>query len=44
MGLDNPTKKMSKGAKSPANYIALTDLPETIRKKIKKAVTDSGAK
>ena len=43
MGLDDPTKKMSKSAKSPANYIALTDSPDTIRKKIQKAVTDSGS-
>jgi tryptophanyl-tRNA synthetase len=43
MGLDDPSKKMSKSAKSPANYIALTDPPETIREKIKKAVTDSGS-
>jgi tryptophanyl-tRNA synthetase len=43
MGLDDPTKKMSKSAKSPANYIALTDPPEIIREKIKKAVTDSGS-
>lgn len=44
MGLDDPTKKMSKSAASRHNYIALTDDPETIRKKIKKAVTDSGSK
>jgi tryptophanyl-tRNA synthetase len=43
MGLDDPTKKMSKSAKSPSNYIALTDSPDTIRKKIQKAVTDSEA-
>jgi len=43
MGLDNPTKKMSKSASSVYNYIALTDNEETIRKKIKKAVTDSGS-
>ena len=43
MGLDDPTKKMSKSAKSPANYISLTDPPEIIREKIKKAVTDSGS-
>ena len=42
MGLDNPSKKMSKSAKSPLNYIALTDSPDLIREKIKKAVTDSG--
>jgi tryptophanyl-tRNA synthetase len=43
MGLDDPTKKMSKSAKSEYNYIALTDDAETVRKKIKKAVTDSGS-
>ena len=42
MGLDNPEKKMSKSASSPANYIALTDTSEVIRKKIMRAVTDSG--
>jgi len=42
MGLDDPTKKMSKSAPSKMNYIALTDTPEKIREKIKKAVTDSG--
>jgi len=41
-GLDNPEKKMSKSAKSEYNYIALTDSPDIIEKKIKKAVTDSG--
>ena len=44
MGLDDPTKKMSKSAASEYNYIALTDSPATIREKIKKAVTDSGSK
>lgn len=43
MGLDDPSKKMSKSAKSEYNYIALTDSEEIIRKKIKKAVTDSGS-
>jgi len=42
MGLDNPKKKMSKSAVSEYNYVALTDSPEKIREKIKKAVTDSG--
>ena len=42
MGLDDPTKKMSKSA-NPANYIALTDSPEVATKKIMKAVTDSGS-
>ncbi len=41
MGLDDPTKKMSKSA-GEANYIALLDKPETARKKIMRAVTDSG--
>lgn len=43
MGLDDPTKKMSKSAPSEYNYIALTDDAEMVRKKIKKAVTDSGS-
>lgn len=43
MGLDDPSKKMSKSAASPANYIALTDEPEVARKKIMRAVTDSGS-
>ncbi|MSU76144.1 tryptophan--tRNA ligase [Patescibacteria group bacterium] len=42
MGLDDPSKKMSKSASSAANYIALVDSPEAIKKKISKAVTDSG--
>lgn len=41
MGLDDPTKKMSKSAESAFNYISLTDDPDTVREKIKKAVTDS---
>ncbi len=43
MGLDDPSKKMSKSAESEYNYISLTDDADTIRKKIKKAVTDSGS-
>jgi len=43
MGLDDPTKKMSKSAASEYNYIALTDDADAIRKKIRKAVTDSGS-
>ena len=42
MGLDDPMKKMSKSAASPYNYIALSDSPDIIHEKIKKAVTDSG--
>ncbi len=43
MGLDDPSKKMSKSAASEANYISLLDSPDTIRHKIKTAVTDSDA-
>lgn len=43
MGLDDPTKKMSKSAKSEYNFIALTDDPEKAAKKIMRAETDSGA-
>lgn len=42
MGLDDPAKKMSKSAKSEYNFIALDDDPELARRKIMKAVTDSG--
>jgi tryptophanyl-tRNA synthetase len=42
MGLDDPKKKMSKSAASPANYVALNDAPEIAKKKIMRAVTDSG--
>lgn len=41
MGLDDPTKKMSKSATSAKNFIALTDDADTIRKKISSAVTDT---
>lgn len=40
--LDDPQKKMSKTAASIYNYVALTDPPDLIRKKVKRAVTDSG--
>ncbi len=43
MGLDDPNKKMSKSASSANNYIALLDSPEVIKKKISRAVTDSGS-
>ena len=42
MGLDDPTKKMSKSADSAYNYISLTDSADEIRRKIRRAVTDSG--
>jgi tryptophanyl-tRNA synthetase len=44
MSLDNPNKKMAKSAGSDNSYIALRDDADTIRRKIKKAVTDSGSK
>ena len=44
MGLDDVSKKMSKSADSPANYLALTDSPAIARKKIMKAQTDSDTK
>ncbi len=43
MSLSQPTKKMSK-SHGEKNYIAITDNPVTIRKKINKAVTDTGNK
>jgi tryptophanyl-tRNA synthetase len=42
MSLEDPTKKMSKSDASPNASIALTDDPDTIRRKIRRAVTDSG--
>lgn len=43
MALNDATTKMSKSASSPASYIALTDEDDVIRKKISRAVTDSGS-
>ncbi len=43
MSLQDPTKKMSKSDESSAGTIMLTDSPDTIRKKISRAVTDSGS-
>ncbi len=42
MSLDDPMSKMSKSATSASNYIALTDEPAVAKKKIIRAVTDSG--
>lgn len=42
MGLQEPTKKMSKSDDNEQNYIALLDPPEAIIKKMQRAVTDSG--
>ena len=41
MGLDDAARKMSKTA-PPHNYIGLTDSADSIREKIRKAVTDPG--
>jgi tryptophanyl-tRNA synthetase len=43
MSLEDPTKKMAKSNPSPGSYILLTDAPDAIRRKIRKAVTDSGS-
>jgi len=43
MGLQNPQKKMSKTDDNIGNYISLLDSPDQIRKKIKRAVTDSNS-
>lgn len=41
MGLQNPLSKMSKSSPDLMDKILLTDTPDEIRKKLKKAVTDS---
>lgn len=41
MGLDDPTKKMSKSAPGSGHAIGLLDAPAEIRKKIMRATTDS---
>lgn len=41
MGLDDPTKKMSKSENAPYHAINLLDPPEAIRAKIQRATTDS---
>lgn len=41
MGLQDPTSKMSKSATNLNDVIFLNDSPDDIRKKLKKAVTDS---
>lgn len=42
MGLDDPTKKMSKSVKSRYHAVRLLDPPDEIRRKISKAATDPG--
>jgi len=43
MSLQDPTKKMSKSDTNAKSYISILDKPETIVKKFKSAVTDSGS-
>ena len=43
MSLSDPTRKMSKSDSNPNGYILLTDQPEDIMRKCKRAVTDSGS-
>lgn len=43
MSLSDPMKKMAKSDDNPVGFIALLDSPEVARKKIMKAVTDSGS-
>ncbi|MDF2725444.1 MAG: tryptophanyl-tRNA synthetase [Paenibacillus sp.] len=42
MSLDDASKKMSKSNPNPGSMITLLDAPDVIRKKISRAVTDSG--
>jgi tryptophanyl-tRNA synthetase len=43
MDLQEPTKKMSTTGGTPQGTLLLLDAPETIRKKVRSAVTDSGS-
>ncbi|RAV14427.1 tryptophan--tRNA ligase [Paenibacillus contaminans] len=42
MSLDDASKKMSKSNPNPGSFIAMLDEPDVIRKKLSRAVTDSG--
>lgn len=42
MSLDDASKKMSKSNPNAGSYIAMLDTPDVIRKKLSRAVTDSG--
>ncbi|MGH9914093.1 MAG: tryptophan--tRNA ligase [Pyrinomonadaceae bacterium] len=44
MSLNDPSRKMSKSDENPNGYIAVTDEPDKVVRKIKRAVTDSGDK
>ncbi|MBP1577037.1 MAG: tryptophan--tRNA ligase [Oscillospiraceae bacterium] len=43
MSLNDPTKKMSKSDPNPKGYVAVLDPKDTVIKKFKSAVTDSGS-
>src|SRR5439155_8779711 len=43
MDLQEPTKKMSTTGGTPQGTVLMLDPPDTIRKKVKSAVTDSGS-
>ena len=43
MSISDPTKKMSKSEENPNSRISLLDDADTIRRKFKRAVTDSGS-
>lgn len=43
MSLQDPTKKMSKSDSNPKGFVAMLDSPDTIIKKFRSAVTDSGS-
>jgi len=42
MALDDPTSKMSKSSSAAGSYVAILDDPDTVRRKIRRAKTDSG--
>src|ERR687896_593243 len=42
MALDAPEEKMSKSSPRPGSYVSILDDPDSIRKKIRRAKTDSG--
>ena len=43
MALDEPGAKMSKSSPAPSSYVSILDEPDIVRKKIKRAKTDSGS-
>ncbi len=43
MALDEPAEKMSKSSPRAGSYISILDDPDTIRRKVRRAKTDSGA-